>query len=62
MSISVHQTLPSDMKKPILVTELKKLGVKNIESLSLEEMRNKFTELKMPLFAGRQYLIRFFLF
>lgn len=54
MSISANETYPDDMKKPILVAELKKAGVKNIESMSVEEMRDKFAEIKMPLWFGRK--------
>jgi len=52
--ICVSETMPEEMKKPELVAELKKLKVKNIESLSLKEMREKFGELKLPQRAARK--------
>jgi hypothetical protein len=54
LNIGVNETFPEQMKKADLVTELTKFKVQNINSMSLEEMRVKFCELKMPLRAARE--------
>jgi len=54
ISVYVSNVMPEEMKHADLVVELKELGVDNTESLSLEQMRDKFGELVCPEHTKRR--------